>query len=827
MASFHIYLQTCNRPNECKSLLQSIAKQKGDRPVTVEVFNNASQASYQVVDYYLSSNPWAKKTGIVKRRKDDEWWMTWNEFIQKSKPLAKTVDYFVFISDEIEIAKDFLDRIENYWSGIPNTNALVFNLYATETGVKVDGIKAESISVQEHFVCRPMMFTILPEIKRASDPLLVMSRKLLPFGYVAYEPMKSPIRYRAGCKPRHIDRLVIETAKRLTSRPAPKPVLSRKPNPLLHAPRPAGPPTVLRDAAFFSKRLAAGMIVASMASIPSRSKNLPAVVYSILPQVDKLHVFLNGYGDVPPILNNPKIVVARSQDHGDLSDAGKFFWCEEIEGYHFTIDDDIIYPRDYVQTMIIKLNKYNNRAIVCVHGTLFQSPLPKSWVRSRGGFHFMKSLEKDRRVNVPGTATVAYHSSAIELTMKCFPPKNIADLFLAIAAKEQIVPIYAIAREAKWLNEIQDSSNNSIYDQALQNDEEQSKILSRYSPWRVYRQKKGAIKLGMILRGDDGGLARISQDFYKHIKPDKVIIVDVGRAPLNLKAFPDIKPEIAPYKTQPCPSRKLLESWMEDLDVILTFETPYNWDLFDMARERGIRTVLMVDYEYLKNPLPSRADVLWMPVKWHLDDIQRDEGGATFIPMPVDRDRFVFKERTKAKTFVSVLGHPHLAEDRGGVNALLAAIPLVRNRGVRFILRSIQEIPRINDPRVTVDISRKDNPEENWTEGDVFLHPRRYAGMSLPMDEALSCGMPVLMTDMIPQNGLLPAHWLFAPKNVKPFLLCRDVEIAEQSPRNIAAMIDQWAGRDIRFESQLANQIAEENSWKRMLPTIKRMLFDE
>jgi len=334
-------------------------------------------------------------------------------------------------------------------------------------------------------------------------------------------------------------------------------------------------------------------------------------------------------------------------------------------------------------------------------------------------------------------------------------------------------------------------------------------------------------RLGMILRADHGGLARISQDFYKYIKPDKSIIIDVGHDPINLEAFPGINPEIVRYSVDPCLPNELLESWMEDLDVIVTFETPYNWALFDMARKRGIRTIMMVDYEYLDNPLPGRADVLWMPVNWHMTDIHREEGSATFIPMPIDRDRFVYRERTEAKTFVSVLGHPHLIEDRGGVKALLAAIPLVKNQDVRFILRSIQEIPQITDPRVTVDVSCKDNPEDNWTEGDIFLHPRRYAGMSLPMNEALACGLPVLMTDMIPQNTILPPHWLFAPRSVKPFKLRRTVEIAEQSPKIIAATIDNWAGRDIRVESQLANRMADAISWKRMLPAIKRMIFDE
>ena len=331
-------------------------------------------------------------------------------------------------------------------------------------------------------------------------------------------------------------------------------------------------------------------------------------------------------------------------------------------------------------------------------------------------------------------------------------------------------------------------------------------------------------KVGIILRADYGGLSRISEDFYHFLKPDKSLVVDTQYVPLRREMFvgPDVT--IAKHTPPYYVSTEDLQSWIEGLDVVLTFETPYNWELFNLTKRAGIRSVLMVDYEYFPGLLPSRPDVLWMPVRWFLDELKKDGIPVQFIPMPVDRLRFKFKQKKVAKTFLTVLGHHHmLNEDRNGIRTLFDAIPLVKNKDIRFLFRSIQPLPKINDPRVEIDVSTKKRPEGNWSKGDVLIYPRRYAGMSLPMNEALSCGMPVLMSNMSPQNNILPPHWLL-PTKICPYHLGRNVDIGTVSPADLAAKIDEWAMKDISKESLLADQIANEISWGRLLPALQGLL---
>jgi len=74
------------------------------------------------------------------------------------------------------------------------------------------------------------------------------------------------------------------------------------------------------------------LVTASLASIPQREAGLRKVVQSIAPQVDALCVYLNGYAAVPKWLSGlANVAIFRSQEHGDIGDAGKFFPIDEIE----------------------------------------------------------------------------------------------------------------------------------------------------------------------------------------------------------------------------------------------------------------------------------------------------------------------------------------------------------------------------------------------------------------------------------------------------------------------------------------------------------------
>lgn len=223
-------------------------------------------------------------------------------------------------------------------------------------------------------------------------------------------------------------------------------------------------PSVIRKVSSFLNNKCDEHVTFSLASIPERSAFLQKTIHSIYGQCDKIHVYLNGYSEVPEYLNKSKIIVHRSQDNGDLSANGKVWFLRNKpdKGYVFLIDDDIIYPRDYVQKMVAVLEKYQRRFAGCIHGSIFSDSL--RWYYQRSSmFPFKRALLHDCLVNLPGSGTFAFHTDTLKLNYDDFQPFTMVDLILGILCKNQKVPIVSIARQADWLKVQKDFSGRDLW----------------------------------------------------------------------------------------------------------------------------------------------------------------------------------------------------------------------------------------------------------------------------------------------------------------------------------------------------------------------------
>ncbi|WP_421158246.1 hypothetical protein [Aeromonas dhakensis] len=117
-------------------------------------------------------------------------------------------------------------------------------------------------------------------------------------------------------------------------------------------------------------------ITAAMATYPAREHIYLDAVNSIIDQVDILYIYFNGYENIPDeILHHAKkekieyIISPRST----LRASGKFSWIGTIPGFHLTIDDDIIYPSDYVSGLVNEARAIDDENIIIgVHGSIFK-----------------------------------------------------------------------------------------------------------------------------------------------------------------------------------------------------------------------------------------------------------------------------------------------------------------------------------------------------------------------------------------------------------------------------------------------------------------------
>jgi len=228
-------------------------------------------------------------------------------------------------------------------------------------------------------------------------------------------------------------------------------------------------------------------VTASMASFPPRRERMLRVVERILPQVDRLNIYLNDYEEVPSELIDDKItVVLGKHAAGDLRDNGKFYFLEDVEpGFHFTIDDDIEYPADYIQKMIMKIEQYGRHALVGVHGVIFDQPIERFFLR-RTVYGFQRNQVRDAFVNLIGTGTLGYHTSAIKLQLDDFTETGMADVFIAVRAKQQGAPIICIQRPKGWLEEMDSESgsdDDTLWEEFRIADEKQTELVNQQGSW--------------------------------------------------------------------------------------------------------------------------------------------------------------------------------------------------------------------------------------------------------------------------------------------------------------------------------------------------------
>lgn len=230
--------------------------------------------------------------------------------------------------------------------------------------------------------------------------------------------------------------------------------------------------------------LAKDPIVASMSSIPEREACLQKVVNAILPQVDHLNVYLNNYDHIPHFLVQPKITVARSQEFGDIGDNGKFFWTASIKGYHFTIDDDILYSPSYAKYCVNQIEKYHRKAVVGIHGSILNEPV-NNYYRDRKIFYFAHALAQNVGVHILGTGTVAYHTDTIKVTLDDFPRKNMTDIWFALLGQVQKVPFICLKHPKRFLIDLA-PPGPAISRTAPLSCEFQTEVVSNHSPWIIW-----------------------------------------------------------------------------------------------------------------------------------------------------------------------------------------------------------------------------------------------------------------------------------------------------------------------------------------------------
>ena len=124
------------------------------------------------------------------------------------------------------------------------------------------------------------------------------------------------------------------------------------------------------------------------------------------------------------------------------------------------------------------------------------------------------------------------------------------------------------------------------------------------------------------------------------------------------------------------------------------------------------------------------------------------------IPHGVDTDRFPYFKRESRETFTfGIVGYMDMFDRKGAFDTMRAFSSEFTEDNVRLIVKSSNPIFRYYsqtiDPRITV-VSNNISPQELnnlYASLDCFVFPSKAEGIGYPPREAMSTGLPVIVTD--------------------------------------------------------------------------------
>lgn len=247
----------------------------------------------------------------------------------------------------------------------------------------------------------------------------------------------------------------------------------------------------------------AAPVVAALATIPERESSFRKTFATLIDQVDFLCVYLNNFDSVPDFLRHDRVIVERSQNFGDLKDTGKFFFIDRFpDAYYFTVDDDILYPPDYVSAMLFRSFMFGKGVILGVHGVNFKSGFQR-FSTDREVFSFRHENTANRIVDLLGTGTMMFVPAAVRISVADIRSNGMADIWVCIAAKERRLPMICVSRPHGWLKDAE-AQTSSLWTQTVANDRPHTNAIIGSGAWGLERRKELQADLARLHRRDVG-----------------------------------------------------------------------------------------------------------------------------------------------------------------------------------------------------------------------------------------------------------------------------------------------------------------------------------
>lgn len=335
-------------------------------------------------------------------------------------------------------------------------------------------------------------------------------------------------------------------------------------------------------------------------------------------------------------------------------------------------------------------------------------------------------------------------------------------------------------------------------------------------------------KLGLIAFANDGGLGAQTRRLAQILKPERIMVVDSSGFSPNTRQHYEWYKDFNYFVCNGFPTNSDVQKFLPNLTHVLTCENPYNFNLVWYGQKQGTKIYCQSNYEFCDNldkPYLPVPDKFLMPSYWKLEEMQEQFGKKRVIYLPplMDVDEFKkvrdinFKRKGKPR-FLHIIGTV-ASLDRNGTLDLLDSIKFTK-ADFELVIKTQHSLTMeyfFDDPRIKYEIGNIENNLDLYRNFDALLLPRRWGGLSLTTNEALVSGLPVIMTNISPNDKLLPLEWLVESEYKGQFQTRSMIDYYSVNHKKMAKKIDWLVKQDLSFIKTKAFLLGNANFSKEVL----------
>ena len=211
-------------------------------------------------------------------------------------------------------------------------------------------------------------------------------------------------------------------------------------------------------------------------------------------------------------------------------------------------------------------------------------------------------------------------------------------------------------------------------------------------------------------------------------------------------------------------NKKEFFAWIEKENIeLIVFNEQHYWQPVIWAKEKGIKVIAYVDY-YKEDTVEAFGiyDQIWCNTQRHFS-VFKHFPQAKYIPWGTNTDTYI--PQIKSENTVTFFHSAGMSPIRKGTDIFIkAAVELSkRTRDFKVLIHSQvpledslpkfeNEIKLLHSKNLLTIISETVSAPGLYHLGDVYVYPSRLEGIGLTIAEALSAGLPTIVTNEPPMN---------------------------------------------------------------------------